>query len=116
MASSKAALSQSIQMILCVRACVSICVLEKRYCWAECPPTPTPNNAPVKTSRFHSSPLTFTYGSELEMLGCQKGGVMMEIGQNDGGGDRGDQWEYDIAQTQNLPLIGQGMWKPRFQH
>lgn len=34
---------------------------------------------------------------------------MMEIGQNDGGGDRGDRWEYDIAQTQNLPLIGQGM-------
>ncbi len=24
---------------------------------------------------------------------------MMEIGQNDGGGDKGEQWEYDIART-----------------
>lgn len=85
---------------------VCVCVLEKRYSWTECPPTATPNNAPVKTSRLHSSPLTFTYGSELEMLGCQKGGVMMEIGQNDGGGDNREWWEYDIVQTQNLPHIG----------
>lgn len=40
------------------------------------------------------------------MLGRQKGGVMMEIGQNDGGGDNGERWECDIEQTQNLPHIG----------
>lgn len=54
------------------------------------------------------------------MHGCQKGGVMMEIGQNDGGGDRGERWEYDIAHTHTLtqksPLIGQGTLKPREQH
>lgn len=33
------------------------------------------------------------------MLACQKGGVTMEIGQNDGGGDRGERWEYDVAHT-----------------
>lgn len=55
----------------------------------------------------HTPPLpTFTYGSELEMLGCQKGGVVMEIGQNDGGGDNREGWECDIEQTQNLPHIG----------
>ncbi len=36
------------------------------------------------------------------MRGCQKGGVMMEIGQNDGGGDRREWWEYDIAHTQKV--------------
>lgn len=90
---------------VCVQL-LCVCVLEKRYCWTECPPTATPNNAPVKTGRLHSSPLTFTYGSELEMHGCQKGGVMMEIGQNDGGGDNREWWEYDIVQTENLPHIG----------
>lgn len=49
------------------------------------------------------------------MLGCQKGEVMMEIGQNDGG-DKGEEWEYDIVQTQNLLLIGQAIWKPRTQN
>jgi len=56
------------------------------------------------------------------MHGCQKGGVMREIGQNDGGGDRGERWEYDIAhththtRTHKSPLIGQGTKKPRAQH
>lgn len=40
------------------------------------------------------------------MHGCQKGGVMMEIGQNDGGGDNREWWECDIVQTENLPHIG----------
>lgn len=51
MASSKAALSLSIEMIMFVRMRafprLCVCVLEKTYCWDECPPTPTPNNAPV---------------------------------------------------------------------
>lgn len=39
------------------------------------------------------------------MHGCQKGGVMMEIGQNDGGGDKGERWEYDIARTHKSHLL-----------
>ncbi|MED6237707.1 hypothetical protein ATANTOWER_014385 [Ataeniobius toweri] len=78
----KQTMSLSIQLILldCVCVRVFLCV-----CVSVHPPTPTLNKAPVLTSRLHSYPQTFTYWSELEMCGCQKGGVKMESGQNDGG-------------------------------
>lgn len=47
-------------------------------------------------------------GSELGMYGCQKAGVMMKIGQNDGGGDMGRGGSMIIIHTQKSPPQGRG--------